>query len=105
MIDLLPRHLVEVQAILKQFLPPDCEVWAFGSRVSGTATEGSDLDLVVRSAESAEIALTGLKAAFRDSNLPFRVELLDWATIPETFRHEIRNNYVVIQAILSAKFE
>ena len=94
MIDLLPRHLVEVQAILKQFLPTDCEAWAFGSRVRGTATEGSDLDLVVRSADGAEVSLAAIKAAFQESNLPFKVELLDWATIPDHFRQEILASYL-----------
>ncbi len=101
MIDLQQRHLVEVQALLKQFLPPGCEVWAFGSRIGGTATEGSDLDLVVRSSDATDINLAGLKAAFRESNLPFRVELLDWAAIPDHFRREICNKYVVVQAFQS----
>ena len=45
MIDLLPRHLAEVRSILYRYLP-DTVTWAFGSRVSGTAFEASDLDLV-----------------------------------------------------------
>jgi uncharacterized protein len=41
------------EAIFKQFATtvrqqfPDARVWAFGSRVNGTATEGSDLDVCV----------------------------------------------------------
>jgi len=93
MIDLLPRHLETVQALLRGILPPGTAVWAFGSRVNGMATEGSDLDLVVRSTHGEPVDLTMLKAAFRDSNLPFKVELLDWATIPEYFRQEISACY------------
>ena len=89
MIDLQPRYLTTVQTVLQGGLPPDTAVWAFGSRVNGTAIEGSDLDLVVRHADGKTVDLAALKAAFRDSNLPFRVELLDWATIPEHFRREI----------------
>lgn len=89
MIDLQPRHLEAVQALLRGALPPGTAVWAFGSRVNGTAGEGSDLDLVVRYADGAPADLAALKAAFRDSNLPFTVQLLDWAAIPEHFRHEI----------------
>lgn len=87
--------------ILRQSLPPDCEVWAFGSRVNGMATEGSDLDLVVRSGDGARIVLSDIRAAFRDSNLPFTVEILDWAAIPDYFHREIGNNYVVVQARIS----
>jgi predicted nucleotidyltransferase len=105
MMDLLPKHLEEVQAILRQYLSPGSEVWAFGSRVNGMAAEGSDLDLIVRSADGAGVVLTGLRAAFRDSNLPFKVELLDWAAIPDCFRNEICNKYVVVQAVLPDELE
>ena len=36
----------QVMVILEQYVP-NAEVWVFGSRVSGTAREHSDLDLVV----------------------------------------------------------
>ena len=96
MIDLTPHHLEEVRRILAEQLP-NAQVWAFGSRVAATAAEGSDLDLVVRSRGGSAISLTGLREAFRESSLPFTVELLDWATIPEQFRKEILKNYQVIQ--------
>lgn len=89
MIDLQPRHLETVQILLRGALPPGTIVWAFGSRVNGTAIEGSDLDLVVHYAHDAPADLAALRAVFRDSNLPFTVQLLDWATIPEHFRQEI----------------
>ena len=41
------RYLREVERIL-QMVVPDVEVWAYGSRVTGTAYEASDLDLVLR---------------------------------------------------------
>lgn len=96
MIDLAPRHFEEVRRLLAEHLP-DAEVWAFGSRVSATAAEGSDLDLVVRSLDGSATPLAGLREAFCESSLPFAVELLDWATIPEQFREEILRNYCVLQ--------
>lgn len=95
MIDISPKHLEEVRKILRQQLP-HARVWAFGSRVTAKASEGSDLDLVVHSPDDEALPLGRAREAFRDSNLPFTVELLDWATIPEHFRHEILKNYVVI---------
>jgi predicted nucleotidyltransferase len=41
------RHLHTLQALLAQHAP-GAEVWAYGSRVTGGAHEGSDLDLVLR---------------------------------------------------------
>ena len=95
-IDILPKHLDEVRKILHQHLPY-AQVWAFGSRVTAGASEGSDLDLVVQSPDGEALSLGRVREAFRDSNLPFTVELLDWATIPEHFRHEILKSYVVVQ--------
>jgi predicted nucleotidyltransferase len=46
-LDLPPRYLDKVRAILRQYVP-DYDVWAYGSRVRGGAFEASDLDLVVR---------------------------------------------------------
>ena len=46
-LDLPPRYLDKVRAILQQYVP-DYNVWAYGSRVRGGAFEASDLDLVVR---------------------------------------------------------
>ena len=31
-----------------------------------------------------------------DSNIPFLVEALDWARLPETFQREIERDYVVL---------
>ena len=95
MIDLSPRHLAEVRSILSQYLP-DTRTWAFGSRVDGTASEGSDLDMVTHLLKDTKLSLDPVKTAFRDSNLPFNVDLLDWAAIPEKFQQEIMKNYEVI---------
>ena len=96
MIDISPKYLDEVRRILHQHLPC-AQVWAFGSRVTAEASDGSDLDLAVHSPDGRALPLGRLREAFRDSNLPFTVELLDWATIPEHFRQEILKNYVVVQ--------
>jgi predicted nucleotidyltransferase len=87
--------------ILAQYAP-DEEVWAYGSRVSGHAHEGSDLDLVIR--HPAQLSrpqnnLPRLRAAFIESNLPMLVDILDWARIPEPFRREIQRHPVAIVTI------
>jgi predicted nucleotidyltransferase len=46
MLDLDPNQLAIVQEILAKYLP-NKEVWAFGSRVKGTAKPLSDLDLSI----------------------------------------------------------
>ncbi|MEI8396705.1 MAG: nucleotidyltransferase domain-containing protein [Rhodospirillaceae bacterium] len=98
-LDLPERYLKMVRELLHR-LVPDAEVRAFGSRVTGTADEVSDLDLViVNPAGPAEetAGLARLKSAFIDSNLPIRVDILDWARIPDSFRAEIERAYVKLQ--------
>ena len=46
-------------------------------------------------------ATARLKAAFEESDLPFRVDLLDWHAIPEHFRATITRRYEVIQEATS----
>ncbi|MCD6475061.1 MAG: nucleotidyltransferase domain-containing protein, partial [Anaerolineaceae bacterium] len=92
---LLPRHLAQVRSILHRYLP-DTLIWAFGSRVSGTAYAASDLDLVAHLENETKLSLTPVKTAFRDSNLPFTVELLNWSAIPRHFQQEILKNYEVV---------
>ncbi|MEA3239956.1 MAG: nucleotidyltransferase domain-containing protein [Pseudomonadota bacterium] len=95
MIDLQPGHLSEVRSILRRYLP-GTQTWAFGSRVDGTALEASDLDLVAH-LEDTELSLAPAKTAFRDSNLPFSVDLFNWSSLPKHFQQEILKNYEVIQ--------
>lgn len=68
------------------------EVWAYGSRVKGTAHDGSDLDLVIINKNGEKIPidiLMELKEKIRDSNVPILVELFDWARLPESFHKNI----------------
>ena len=97
MIDLQPDHLTEVQRILRE-LVPGLEVRAFGSRVTGSAARFSDLDLVVMADSALNWRLIeSLKDAFSESDLPFSVDVLDWHTIPDSFRGIISRQHEVIQ--------
>ncbi len=49
-----PRHRKEIVALLHKHFP-GVEVWAYGSRVNGQSHDGSDLDLVLRGSQFAEI--------------------------------------------------
>jgi predicted nucleotidyltransferase len=98
-LSLQPRHLQELRRLIATFLPQE-EVWAYGSRLAGTAHETSDLDLVVRHPGDLEVkqgsALWDLKEALSESNLPFLVELFDWAKLPATFWENIARQHATI---------
>lgn len=91
-VDIAPADLETVGRILREHAP-GLEVCAFGSRVSWTARETSDLDLALMTTEPLDVArIAVLSAAFTDSDLPFRVDVVDWASTSKTFRKAIENN-------------
>ena len=97
MIDLNPKHLKTIQYILAEYIP-EYEVRAFGSRVKWAAKDYSDLDLAVVGSKSLSLRQKRqLAEAFEESNLPIRVDLLDWQSISEGFRKVILEGYEVIQ--------
>jgi predicted nucleotidyltransferase len=97
MIDLNPHHLETVRRILVEHVP-QCEVRAFGSRVNSTAKDYSDLDLaVVTSGKLSDDTLRLLKEAFEESDLPFRVDVLDWRATSPQFQKVVEKQYEVIQ--------
>lgn len=75
------------------------EVWAYGSRIDGTAHEGSDLDLVIRTKNLSSLPLNvfaDICEQIKDSNIPILVELRDWAMLPENFLRNIEKNHEVL---------
>jgi predicted nucleotidyltransferase len=97
MIDISPGDLKIVQEILRKHVP-DREVWAFGSRAKRTAKTYSDLDLTVITDIPMSFELKGaLCEDFSESDLPWRVDIVDWATTSEAFRRIIEQDKVVVQ--------
>lgn len=98
MIDLAPHHLETVRSILAEHVP-DCEVRAFGSRAKWEGWEYSDLDLAVLCGDGEDRrVIARLKEAFENSDLPIRVDVLDWHAIADDFRKVIDSDCVVVQA-------
>ena len=98
-LSLRPDHLQELRRLIATHLPNE-EVWAYGSRVAGTCHDTSDLDLVVRHPDDLKVrqggAFLDLKKAFTESNLPFLIDLLDWARVPTAFRENIVEQHLVL---------
>ena len=87
----------EVRRILTEHLF-GTTVWAFGSRVTGTAKPYSDLDLVIVTDQMLTLEdMATLKEAFDESDLTVRVDIVDWASTDESFQRIIQQQYVVIQ--------
>ena len=95
MLDIPPEHLATLKTILSYFVP-DCEVWVFGSRCNGTARKYSDIDVCICGREKMDWKLlANLKDALMESDLPFRVDVLDYHTMPEQFRENVNKGEIV----------
>ena len=97
MIDISSVHLNIVLNILKKHVP-DVEVRVFGSRVGKITKKYSDLDIVlVDIKEVSSVKIATLKEEFSESDLPFRVDVLDWYTTSENFKNIINTKFETIQ--------
>lgn len=86
-IDITPKERAIVLQILNEIVP-DREVRAFGSRVTGKAKPFSDLDLAIMGDEPLPLETRArLEEAFSESELPWKVDVLDWAQADAGFRN------------------
>ena len=94
-IDINARDREILFSLLARFLP-HTPVWAFGSRVTGSAKPWSDLDLVVFTGTEQKHQLSLLKEALEESNLSFRTQILEWDCLPENFRTNIKASHTAL---------
>ena len=94
-IDISPRDKAILSSLLEEYLP-HTTIWAYGSRVAGHAKPWSDLDLVVFSGAEQKYHLSLLKEALAESNLSFRVDLLEWDSLPDNFKANISTSPVIL---------
>ncbi len=97
LLDIRPDHLEIVCGILQKHVP-EHDVWAFGSRAKWTAKDYSDLDLCIVTDKPLSFKLLGALAEdFAESDLPWTVDVVDWATTSASFREIIERDKVVVQ--------
>lgn len=78
-----------------QAIFPTAKIYAFGSRIRGDAQRYSDLDIAVGGEEELDLARVAQVAEiFAQSNLPYKVDLVDFASLDEDFKKIIRKTSV-----------
>lgn len=91
-IDITPEERAIVLRILNEIVP-DREVRAFGSRVTGKAKPFSDLDLAIVGDEPLPLKTRAqLEEAFSESELPWKVDVLDWNLAEVEFQKIIQES-------------
>jgi len=100
------REYQQVIAVLNHVFAksPLPTILAFGSRVDGSARVHSDLDLIIKA--NAMLPLSQyyqLKDEFEYSELPFRVDVLDWFRVSDEFKRTIADKVVNLQSTMEQK--
>ena len=76
---------------------PDAEIWGIGSRVEGTAKPYSDLDLVVvMNGKMPFDRYLSIRNAFEESELSFRVDVMDYHRLNPSFQKKVADHHVVL---------
>ncbi len=98
-IEISRKHWLIVRDILHRHVP-EYEVWAFGSRAKGAAKPYSDLDLAIITNKALSLAVSAaLENEFTESDLPWKVDIVDWATTSAVFRKIIEQQKVIVQNV------
>lgn len=96
MIDVPASQLRLLEEMIRAEMP-DVEVWAFGSRINGTAKPWSDLDLVlVRDEKLPFDRYLQLRNLFEESDLSFRVDLMDFHRLNPSFQEVVLQRHEVL---------
>ncbi|MBS1988649.1 nucleotidyltransferase domain-containing protein [Candidatus Dependentiae bacterium] len=93
MLVLEDRHLKIIQKILSKY---PYTFYAFGSRARGNPKQFSDLDLcfVQEIPLKTQIAI---ESDFEESDLPYKVDLVNWNTMNDDFKKIIEKDLVLLQ--------
>jgi predicted nucleotidyltransferase len=89
-LDIREEHARILRDVLQKLLPPHARAYVFGSRAHGGARRYSDLDLALE--WSGPLGLDRLGAiaeALSESDIPYKVDIVDLATVDPSFRARI----------------
>lgn len=97
MIAIEEEQLEIVKQILKKHVP-NAQIRIFGSRYKHTNKEYSDIDIAILEKEKMSLKkYSEIKEDFEESNLKYRVDLVDWNTISEEFKKIIEDGYEILK--------
>jgi len=89
-LDLHEDHTAILRNVLRTYLPVDARAYVFGSRARGGARRYSDLDLSLEWDRPLGMDVIGqIAEALSDSDLPFKVDIVDLSVLEAAFRRRI----------------
>src|SRR5438067_1561620 len=89
-LDLRRDHAAILRTVLQAHLPEGARAYVFGSRSHGGARRYSDLDLALEWDRPLGLQIVGrIAEALSESDLPYKVDIVDLATVEPGFRARI----------------
>jgi uncharacterized protein len=89
--------LAQIKAIFMRALGgKPCAVYLFGSRATGAAQPASDFDVAVLANEDISRELSTARDMLEESNIPFKVDVVDLRLVTPAFRHAAQNQGVLL---------
>jgi len=89
--------LAQIKAILTRALSgKSSTAYLFGSRATGTARPASDFDVAVLAAEDISRELSTARAMLEESNIPFKVDVVDLRLAAPEFRRVAQSKGVLL---------
>lgn len=96
-IDLSQSELAIVRDVLQAHLPAGTHAWVFGSGATATARRYSDLDLALDGdAPLDPVVLSNVAEAMSESDLPYKVDVIDLCSVDPAFRAVIQSTMVAL---------
>lgn len=98
MIDLREKDRLAIAQLAQQHLVKGTELWAYGSRIKGTAIDTSDLDLMMFTPQGEVNDLVEFLAVLQNSNIPIFIQVFDWNYLPQSFRDnfQLKNEKLLV---------
>ena len=83
------KHKTELMNIILNKIP-GCAIYLFGSRATGQARTGSDIDLALDAGKTIPFkTLLSLQVAIEETTIPMQVDLVDFQDAPQELKKEI----------------
>lgn len=94
-----PDFLLEAKPLYQQYSKKQQRMTEHGFSKTGKAKQFSNLDLVIITQQSLSLSEYAiLKEAFAESDLPFKVDRVDWTAASVAFREITKANKVIVQS-------
>jgi len=91
-------HAAILLGVLRSLLPAGARAYVFGSRVHGGARQYSDVDLALEWDRPLGLDIVGqIAEALSESDLPYKVDIVDLATVEPAYRLRIAGDCVPLE--------